>query len=179
MDNFGYFHGQFWIFSWAILDIFMGNFGYFYAHIHIPRESFGIFGGTILVQQQEPNMDILSIRSYPMYVFLKPSHCPDQPRCVRVSQSGPSWAPLGAPFHSLTHLLDIFMEKIWTSRYLREPQYGYENPKLSHIVPLPLIHLSISLHLGLSQPISAWVHCCLDALNKFCKLTIKNLSKLS
>ena len=69
--------------------------------------------------------------------------------------------------------------KFWTSRYLREPQYGYEKPKLSHIVPLPLIHLSISLHLGLSQPISAWVHCCLDALNQFCKLTIKNLLKLN
>ena len=61
----GHLYGEYWAIIWGILDIFMGNFGYFYGHIHIPRESFGIFVGTILVQQQEPNMDILSIRSYP------------------------------------------------------------------------------------------------------------------
>ena len=112
MGNFGHFYGEFW-------DIFIGNVGYFYGKFWDIFMGICTFQGNLLeflgerywYNNRNPIWIYWASEVIPMYVFLKPSHCPDQPRCVRVSQSGPSWAPLGAPFHSLTHLLDIFMEK--------------------------------------------------------------------
>ena len=102
-----YIFGKYLTFLWTILDIFIAILDIFMDIYTFQGNLLEFLGERYWYNNRNPIWIYWASEVIPMYVFLKPSHCPDQPRCVRVSQSGPSWAP----FHSLTHLLDIFMEK--------------------------------------------------------------------